>query len=283
MACMKKGSELEFYLKEAGKVQLLTAAEEKEYARLIRKGGRMGRQARDRLIRANLRLVIHIAKTFQNRGLVLADLIEEGNLGLLKAVELFNPRLNYRFSTYAGWWIRQAIRRAIDDSAKTVHIPAHVVEMIAKWKTVSAKLTQKLGRLPEHYEVIKLMNVSRHRVKMFKRALRASHENKIASIDLIRDSAGSTIPDEALKPIDADILEKADIDLIKEVISHIDEKEAKILKMRYGLEGPAAGTKRLCTLEHIGKRFRCSREYVRQILNQTIKKLHKRLWRSSSI
>ncbi|MBI3097114.1 MAG: sigma-70 family RNA polymerase sigma factor, partial [Planctomycetes bacterium] len=171
MPPFKRETAVETYLRDVKEVPLLTAAEEVDLARRIKK---RDRRARERMIRANLRLVVSVAKMFANRGLPLLDLIEEGNLGLLKAVDRFDPRRKCRFSTYATWWIKQAVRRALANTAKTVRIPSYMVEMIADWKTTNAALTQKLGRKPQQTEVRRAMRISEEQFEILRKAISAS-------------------------------------------------------------------------------------------------------------
>src|SRR5205823_2023511 len=162
-------SPLETYLREINEMALLTADEEKELAHRIARGDK---QARDRMVRANLRLVVNIARGYVGKGLALQDLIEEGNLGLLRAVEGFDPSMNTRFSTYASYWIKQSIKRALVNTAKTIRIPAYMVELLAKWRRATSKLQDELGRPPTHEEVAKSLNLPKKKLAIIKKAIR---------------------------------------------------------------------------------------------------------------
>src|SRR5580698_7100172 len=162
-------SPLETYLREINETALLSAQQEKDLAYLIEVGDS---EARDQMVRANLRLVVNIARGYTGKGLGLQDLIEEGNLGLLRAVEGFDPRMNTRFSTYASYWIKQSIKRALVNTAKTIRIPAYMVELLAKWRRAQAKLQEELGRPPTHEEVAKFMGLPRKKLNIIKKAIR---------------------------------------------------------------------------------------------------------------
>src|SRR5713226_1345785 len=162
-------SSLEIYLREINKTPLLTAQQEKELAYRIEKGDS---EARDQMARANLRLVVNIARSYASRGLSLHDLIEEGNLGLLRAVEGFDPSMNTRFSTYASYWIKQSIKRALVNTAKTIRIPAYMVELLAKWRRASTKLQDELGRVPTHEEIARALGLPKKKLGIIKKAIR---------------------------------------------------------------------------------------------------------------
>src|SRR5438876_6648940 len=162
-------SPLETYLREINETALLTADEEKDLARQIAVGHT---DARDRMVRANLRLVVNIARSYTGKGLALQDLIEEGNLGLLRAVEGFDPDMNTRFSTYASYWIKQSIKRALVNTAKTIRIPAYMVELLAKWRRATAKLQDRLGRPPTHEEIAKVLGLPKKKLNIIKKAIR---------------------------------------------------------------------------------------------------------------
>jgi RNA polymerase primary sigma factor len=266
---MAKRSEfdLSVYLNEVNKVPLLSRLEERKLALALKKGNK---KARKRFIQANLRLVINIAKKYRDRGLPFLDLIEEGNLGLLTAVERFDPKRGVRFSTYATWWIKHYIIQALLNTSKVIRIPTHIVEVIAKWKHASRNLTQKLGRSPEIYEVTKEVQVSPERLRLFKETLQSGLPmNRPISLDLIFGK-GVLTPPETCSAID-DIFEVEEMERLKKIVDSIDDKEARVLKMRYGLESI---DQRPMPLRTIARRLHCSPEWVRLLEKHALEKLH---------
>ena len=278
---VRQESGVEQYLKEIQAVPLLTAKEEMVLARRMKKINSSkpeerqdGLKAREEFIRANLRLVVSIAKYFANRGLSLLDLIEEGNLGLLHAVEKFNPARKCRFSTYATWWIQQAMRRALINTGKTVRLPSYLVEIIAKWKTLEHGFLQKHGRVPEISEAAVEMGLGKEGVEILKRAIRAS-ENfaRPVSLDVMWAATGEVADDRA----DRQSAEggasptHADLERIATLLGSISEREAAVLRLRFGLyEGHPM------TLDEIGRKLRLTRERVRQIQKAALAKLQER-------
>ena len=253
------------YLKEIGKVPLLSAEEEITLAKRMENGDET---AKKRLAEANLRLVVSIAKRYVGRGMLFLDLIQEGNLGLIKAVEKFDYRKGYKFSTYATWWIRQAITRAIADQARTIRIPVHMVETINKLIRVSRQLLQELGREPQPEEIAKEMNMSVDRVREI---LKISQEpvSLETPIGEEEDShLGDFIQDDNV-PVPADA---AAFTLLKEqlveVLGTLTEREQKVLRLRFGLDDGRART-----LEEVGKEFNVTRERIRQIEAKALRKL----------
>ncbi|MBT9175857.1 MAG: RNA polymerase sigma factor SigA [Firmicutes bacterium] len=253
------------YLKEIGRVQLLSSEEEVDLAKRMEEGSE---EAKRRLVEANLRLVVSIAKRYVGRGMLFLDLIQEGNLGLMKAVEKFDYRKGYKFSTYATWWIRQAITRAIADQARTIRIPVHMVETINKLIRITRQLLQELGREPTPEEVAQEMNVPVERVHEIHKIAQepVSLETPIGEEE---DShLGDFIPDEdALAPADAAAfaLLREQLD---EVLSTLTTREQKVLRLRFGLED---GRPR--TLEEVGQEFGVTRERIRQIEAKALRKL----------
>ena len=253
------------YLKEIGKVPLLSAEEEIELAKRMENGDQ---EAKKRLAEANLRLVVSIAKRYVGRGMLFLDLIQEGNLGLIKAVEKFDYRKGYKFSTYATWWIRQAITRAIADQARTIRIPVHMVETINKLIRVSRQLLQELGREPTPEEISEEMGMPVDRVREI---LKISQEpvSLETPIGEEEDShLGDFIQDDNV-PVPA---EAASFTLLREqlveVLGTLTEREQKVLRMRFGLDDGRART-----LEEVGKEFNVTRERIRQIEAKALRKL----------
>lgn len=253
------------YLKEIGKVPLLTAEEEVNLAKRMENGDA---EAKKRLAEANLRLVVSIAKRYVGRGMLFLDLIQEGNLGLIKAVEKFDYKKGYKFSTYATWWIRQAITRAIADQARTIRIPVHMVETINKLIRVQRQLLQELGREPYPEEIAKEMNLPVERVREIQKISQepVSLETPIGEEE---DShLGDFIQDENVPvPVEA-----ASFTLLKEqlaeVLDTLTEREQKVLRLRFGLDDGKART-----LEEVGKEFEVTRERIRQIEAKALRKL----------
>ena len=254
------------YLKEIGKVPLLTAEEEIELAQRMEQGDEA---AKKKLADANLRLVVSIAKRYVGRGMLFLDLIQEGNLGLLKAVEKFDYRKGYKFSTYATWWIRQAITRAIADQARTIRIPVHMVETINKQVRVSTQLLQELGREPTPEEIASEMNVPVERVREIMKISQepVSLETPIGEEE---DShLGDFIPDDNTQAPSEAAEYMMLTEQLNEVLNTLTEREQKVIRLRFGLDDGRART-----LEEVGKQFNVTRERIRQIEAKALRKLH---------
>ncbi len=257
---------IETYFKDINRIDLLNADQEKSLARRIQKGDN---DAREQMIKANLRLVVSIAKNYVDRGLSLMDLIEEGNLGLLKAVERFDPDANCRFSTYATWWIKQSIKRALIDTVKTVRIPSYMVEIISKWKNMASNLSIKLGRQPTIEEIAEALEIPTENLGIIKTAIRASNSSsQTISLENMW-TLSEILEDKNVKQPHQILADDTKNELIEKLLTLIEDRDAKIIRMRYGLENGDP-----MTLKEIGERVNLSRERVRQIENEALKKLY---------
>ncbi len=250
---------------------MLNGDEEKALAREILRGNGA---ARERMIRANLRLVVSIAKHYSNRGLTLLDVIEEGNVGLLRAVERFDPEQNCRFSTYATWWIRQSIRRAIINCGKTIRIPSYMVELIAKWKKAKIEFEDRVGRAPSEPELSHQLQLKPESVRAVERAEHSAAASRQSFS--IEDSAGfsESIRDENTIAPDEIVLNRAELTKTRELLEILDDRERDILRLRFGLDGSEP-----LTLKQIGGKLGLTRERVRQIQNEALRKMNATLTR----
>jgi RNA polymerase primary sigma factor len=258
-------SPLETYLREINETPLLNAEEEKQLAYRIEDGDS---EARDRMVRANLRLVVNIARSYTGKGLGLQDLIEEGNLGLLRAVEGFDPSMNTRFSTYASYWIKQSIKRALVNTAKTIRIPAYMVELLAKWRRASAKLQEELGRPPTQEEVAKSLNLPKKNLNIIKKAIRVYNSAPQTDQTDSGWSLDEMLMDGHTKTPDTEMVEADELHNVLEMLDKMDKREATVLRMRFGLDDEEPKT-----LKEIGERLGLTRERVRQIESEALSKL----------
>src|SRR5574344_1707149 len=261
---------VKLYLREIGKIPLLSLEDEQKYTKLAAKGNK---KAKDKMVEANMRLVVSIAKRYLGRGLDFLDLIQEGNTGLLRAVEKFDPEKGFKFSTYATWWIRQAITRAIADQARTIRIPVHMVETINKVLRASRKLTSELNREPSAEEIAKEMNMDVEKVDYVMR-IKQDIASLDASVGKDGDDEDSVLGDfvedeERQSPEDAAANQMLKEQLAK-IISTLSDREQKIIRLRFGIGGG-----RPHTLEEVGAEFSVTRERIRQIEAKALSKLRK--------
>ncbi len=257
---------LETYLRDIDQVPLLTAEEEVALGRRVQQGDD---RAREHMIRANLRLVVSVAKRFTGRGLSLPDLIAEGNLGLLKGIEKFDPEAGFRFSTYATWWIQQTIRRALINQAKTVRVPSYMVEILSKWRRVSNEMENSLGRKPTAQEIADQLGLSAANLRVVKQALNTNSSSGTG--DELLNNISEDHPGVAAERLTPDeiALKKDALQTLRDILELIDRREASVLRMRYGIEGEEPAT-----LEQIAKALGISRERVRQVEREALRKLH---------
>jgi RNA polymerase primary sigma factor len=258
-------SPLETYLREINETALLTQADEAELAGRIAQGDGM---ARDRMVRANLRLVVNIARGYTGKGLGLQDLIEEGNLGLLRAVEGFDPTMGTRFSTYASYWIKQSIKRALINSGKTIRIPAYMVELLSKWRRATARLTEELGRSPSNEEVARMLGLPKKKLPIIRKAIRINNSTPQSDQTDSGWSLGDVVMDERVKSPDENMLDHDILRHAMSLLGDLDEREATVLKMRFGL-----GDKEPKTLKEIGEELGLTRERVRQIETEALRRM----------
>jgi RNA polymerase primary sigma factor len=258
-------SPLETYLREINETSLLSAEDEQELAVAISQGDV---RARDRMVRANLRLVVNIARGYTGKGLGLQDLIEEGNLGLLRAVEGFDPEVGTRFSTYASYWIKQSIKRALINSAKTIRIPAYMVELLSKWRRANARLTEELGRTPSPEEVARILGLPRKKLPIIKKAIRIYNSTPQTDQAETGWSLGEMVMDERAKNPEEELLEHDDLSHVMQMLETMDPREATVLRMRFGLDDQEPRT-----LKEIGESLNLTRERVRQIETEALNKL----------
>jgi RNA polymerase primary sigma factor len=263
------GDVLQLYLREIGQVKLLTPAEEIVLAKRIRRGDQ---RAREHMIKANLRLVVKIAHDYEGIGLPLLDLINEGNIGLMKGVERFDPRKGAKLSTYASWWIKQSIKRALANQSKTIRLPVHVVDKVAHIRRVEVKLRETLDRDPTDEELAHELGMDPRRIRQYRQASKAP-----VSLDApIGDDASERVSEivadpNAAAPFDR-LVQETDTQLVREVLGTLDQRENKILTLRFGLEDGQART-----LEEVGAQLGVTRERIRQIQEQALHKLREKM------
>jgi RNA polymerase primary sigma factor len=256
---------LETYLHEINETQLLAAEDEQDLAVAIGEGDN---QARDRMVRANLRLVVNIARGYTGKGLGLQDLIEEGNLGLLRAVEGFDPAMGTRFSTYASYWIKQSIKRALINTAKTIRIPAYMVELLSKWRRASTRLADELGRTPTPEEIARVLGLARKKLPIIKKAIRIYNLTPQTDQAEAGWSLGEMLMDERMRSPDEEMVESDNLTHIMQQLRNMDQREATVLRMRFGLDDQEPRT-----LKEIGETLGLTRERVRQIETEALDKL----------
>jgi RNA polymerase primary sigma factor len=259
-------SPLQIYLHDINDTPLLSADEERDLAGRVASGDPY---AREHMVKANLRLVVNIARGYLGKGLSLEDLIEEGNLGLMRAVEGFDGMMETRFSTYASYWIKQSIRRAVMNNGKPIRLPAYMVSLLSKWKRASAVLSERLGRAPTPEEVGKLLRLSKRKIGIVAKAIRV---NNLTPHSENAQDEGPTLDDvltdDRCKTAELQLIESDDLDRIFEHIDELDDREATVIRMRFGLD-----TYDPMTLREVGENLGLTRERVRQLESQAIQKL----------
>ncbi len=258
---------IKIYLREIGQIPLLTPKDEIRLAARIKKGDR---QARAQMIKANLRLVVKIAHDYSNFGLPLLDLISEGNIGLMKAVERFDPKKGGKLSTYAAWWIKQSIKRALANQAKTIRLPVHLVDKISKMKRAGHKLSEQLGREPTDQELADLLGIPRAKVAQLRNiSVRPASLDAPIGDDDATEFSEIVGDDAALTPFEL-LRDKTLRQEVSDILEELEPREAEILTLRFGLDGNKPKT-----LEDVGKKFKVTRERVRQIQNIALTKLRR--------
>ncbi|TFE66863.1 RNA polymerase subunit sigma [Methylacidiphilum sp. Yel] len=263
-------SALKLYLREISQIPLLTKEKEVELAKRIQQGDQ---EARRQMIQANLRLVVKIAHDYANSGLPLPDLISEGNIGLMKAVDRFDPSKGGKLSTYAAWWIKQSIKRALANQSKTIRLPVHLVDKIAKMRRVAMQLSEVLGRDPTDEELAEELGMSTTKVAELRTiAIRPASLDATVGEEEDGTSLGELVKDESATSPDQSVLDQNLKNTILELLPKLDERERKILSLRFGLEGNEQ-----MTLEEIGKEFHVTRERIRQLQNIALRKIRKEL------
>ena len=262
-------SPLETYLREINETALLTPKDERDLAVAIGEGDI---RARDRMVRANLRLVVNIARGYTGKGLGLQDLIEEGNLGLLRAVEGFDPAMGTRFSTYASYWIKQSIKRALINTSKTIRIPAYMVELLSKWRRASTRLAEELGRTPSPEEIARVLGLPRKKLPIIKKAIRIYNLTPQTDQADAGWSLGEMVMDDRARSPEDELVASDNLTHVLRQLDKMDQREATVLRMRFGLNDNEPRT-----LKEIGETLGLTRERVRQIETEALGKLNESL------
>jgi RNA polymerase primary sigma factor len=263
------------YIRDIMQTPLLTPQEEVKLAKRIQRGDKA---ARDHMIRANLRLVVKIAREYEDYGLPLLDLINEGNMGLMRAVEKFDPTKGAKLSTYAAWWIKQSIKRGLANQGKTIRLPVHLVDKIARMRRTAHRLQDEIGREPTDAELAEELGISESRVTLMRSAAirPASLDAKIGDDD--SSSLGELIPDQAARDAYEELENKTRASLLRDLLKHLDQRELTILRSRFGLDGADERT-----LEDVGEEFGVTRERIRQLQNGALNKLRKQIEKVEAI
>jgi RNA polymerase primary sigma factor len=263
---LNTSSPLQIYLHDINDTPLLSAQEERDLAERVAIGDPL---AREHMVKANLRLVVNIARGYLGKGLNLEDLIEEGNLGLMRAVEGFDGMMSTRFSTYASYWIKQSIRRAVMNNGKPIRLPAYMVSLLSKWRRATAVLADRLGRAPSHEEVGKALRLSKKKMGIVAKAIRVN--NLTPHSENLEDSGPAlddVLADERNKGAETQLIEADDLDRIFEFLSSLEDREATVIRMRFGLDSYSP-----MTLREVGENLGLTRERVRQLESHALQKL----------
>jgi RNA polymerase primary sigma factor len=259
-------SPLQIYLHDINSTPLLSASEERQLAELVAVGDPL---AREHMVKANLRLVVNIARGYLGKGLNLEDLIEEGNLGLMRAVEGFDGMMDTRFSTYASYWIKQSIRRAVMNNGKPIRLPAYMVSLLSKWRRATAVLAERMGRAPTHEEVGKALKLSKKKIGIVAKAIRVNNLTPHAeNSDEDGPALDNVLTDDRSKGAESQLIEADDLDRIFTHLDLLEDREATVIRMRFGLESYQP-----MTLREVGENLGLTRERVRQLENQALQKL----------
>jgi RNA polymerase primary sigma factor len=262
-------SALAAYLRQINETPLLTAEEERELAWRVQEGDPA---ARDHLVRANLRLVVSLARHYQGRGVDLPDLIAEGNLGLLRAAEAFDPDMQTRFSTYAAYWVRQSLRRAVVNTGRTVRLPAYMAQLLSDWNRASAALREELGRVPEEPEIAARLGLTARKLRLIRKAIRIHNALPQGDEGDQANSLGALVPDVRAVAPDAALEQADELQQVLQFVDELDDRERAVLQLRFGLGGEEPKT-----LQEAGQRLNLTRERVRQIEQHALAALREKL------